>query len=225
MSDLAKKATEALVQYLLALAVLLFAAAWTLNYWQAWLYLAVFGGCCAAISAYLMKYDRPLLERRMKIGSKAEQQPAQKRIIRVSGLIYLAIMIFPAVDHRLGWSPVPVAASIAGEAAVALGLYIVFATFRANSFTAATVEVAEGQALADTGPYAVVRHPMYLGGLIMLLGTPLALDSALGMLLDIPMALALAWRLTDEESLLRQDLPGYEDYHRRVRWRLVPGVW
>ena len=185
----------------------------------------MFGGCCAAISAYLMKHDRPLLERRMKVGSRAEQQPAQKRIIRVSGLIYLAIMVFPAVDHRFGWSPVPAAASIAGDAAVVLGLYIVFATFRANSFTAATVEVAEGQALADTGPYAIVRHPMYLGGLIMLLGTPPALDSALGMLLDIPMALALAWRLTDEERLLRQDLPGYEDYRRRVRWRLDPGVW
>ena len=225
MSDLAKRATKALLWFILVLAVLIFTAAGTLHYWQAWLYLAVFGGCCAAISTYLMKYDRALLERRMKIGSKAEQQPAQKRIIRISGLIYLAIMVFPAFDHRFGWSPVPAAASIAGEAAVALGLYIVFATFRANSFTAATVEVAEGQALADTGPYAIVRHPMYLGGLVMLLGTPPALDSALGMLLGVPMALALAWRLTDEERLLRQDLPGYEDYRRRVRWRLVPGVW
>jgi protein-S-isoprenylcysteine O-methyltransferase Ste14 len=131
----------------------------------------------------------------------------------------------PALDHRFGWSSVPLYLEIVGSVLTALGFFITFLVFRVNTFTSATVEIAENQKVISTGPYALVRHPMYFGGLLIFIGTPLALGSYWGLFAVVAALPALIWRLLDEEKLLATSLPGYTEYKQRVRYRLVPLVW
>jgi protein-S-isoprenylcysteine O-methyltransferase Ste14 len=131
----------------------------------------------------------------------------------------------PGFDHRFHWSVVPASAVAAGDVLTAVGFCLIFLVYRENTFTSATVEVTEGQRVASKGPYAVVRHPMYAGGLLYLLGTPLALGSWWGLVGVGAMLPFLAWRIFHEERLLARDLPGYREYQGRVRRRVVPGMW
>jgi protein-S-isoprenylcysteine O-methyltransferase Ste14 len=137
----------------------------------------------------------------------------------------VALLVVPALDHRHGRSAVPLGGVVAGDALVALGFYFIFLVYRENTFTSATIEVAPNQTVVSTGPYAIVRHPMYASGLLYLLGTPLALGSLWGLAVLAGMLPFLIWRLLDEERLLTEQLPGYRDYRQKVRYRLVPGVW
>jgi len=149
----------------------------------------------------------------------------QNVVQALAGLIFLATFAVPGLDRRFGCSHVPLIVSLAGDGMIAIGYVIVFLTFRANTFTAGTIELAEGQHVVDRGPYAVVRHPMYAGALVMIAGIPLALGSWWGL---IPAALllpVLVWRLTREEAFLAANLAGYGDYRNRVRYRLAPIVW
>lgn len=207
------------------LGLLLFLPAWTLNYWQAWVFMAVFITSTNIIGVYLSLKDPELLERRKMIGPAAEQSTAQKIIISIAIASSLGLLAFCALDHRFGWSPVPPYVSLAGDVLVALGLMINLIVFRANSYGASNIQTAEGQKVIMTGPYALVRHPMYAGVLVMITGVPLALDSwwGLGILaLTVPV---LIWRILDEEKLLQRDLPGYGKYEQKVRYRLVPFIW
>jgi protein-S-isoprenylcysteine O-methyltransferase Ste14 len=144
----------------------------------------------------------------------------------VGALVLLAGVVLCVLDHRLAWSPpVPAAVSLFGDALGVLGLLVYFLVVRENRYAAATIRVAEGQSVVSTGPYALVRHPMYSGAILVLVGMPLALGSWLGLLLE-PLFIAwFAWRLLDEEAFLRTHLAGYDEYTRRVRHRLVPHVW
>jgi protein-S-isoprenylcysteine O-methyltransferase Ste14 len=207
------------------LAALLFIPAGTLDYWQAWVYIAVFVVSTSVIGIYLALKDPALLERRKQIGPTAEQGTAQRIIISVGILSFLGVMVFSALDHRFGWSPVPPVVSVMGNVLVALGLFVDLLVFRENSYGASNVRVEEGQQVISTGPYAIVRHPMYVGVLIMVVGTPLALGSWWGLLVVAVTVPVLIWRILDEEALLRRELPGYTDYTRQVRFRLVPHVW
>ena len=127
--------------------------------------------------------------------------------------------------HRFGWSTVPVALVVLGDLLVAIGFYFIFLVYRENPYTAATVEVAAGQTVVTTGPYAIVRHPMYASGALYMFGTPLALGSYWGFVALGAVAPFLLWRLVDEERILARDLRGYTEYQRRVRHRLLPGIW
>jgi protein-S-isoprenylcysteine O-methyltransferase Ste14 len=138
---------------------------------------------------------------------------------------FVSLLVVPAFDRRYGWSSMSPFIVIAGAALVAIGYYCNFLVFRENPFTSATIEVAENQKLITTGPYAVVRHPMYAGGCLYLGGTPLALGSYWGLLAFAAMIPFLLWRLFDEERLLVANLPGYAEYQKRVRYRLVPFLW
>jgi protein-S-isoprenylcysteine O-methyltransferase Ste14 len=207
------------------LALLLFLPAWTLRYWQAWIYLAVFLGSSLLISIDLWFRDRRLLERRLKAGPGAEGRKGQNWIQILASFCFAALLVIPALDHRFGWSRVPVIVTVIGNLLVAGGFLVVYMVFRVNTFTAGTIEIAHDQTVISTGPYAVIRHPMYAGALILLLGTPLALGSFWGLLALIPMTAALAARLLDEEKLLAAELPGYEEYCKKVRFHLVPFVW
>jgi protein-S-isoprenylcysteine O-methyltransferase Ste14 len=209
----------------IGLGVLLFLPAWTLNYWQAWVFIAVFNISTNAIGVYLAIKDPELLERRKKGGPAAEQRPAQKIIISFSFLAFLGVMVFSAFDHRFGWSPVPPFVSLAGDALVALGLFIDLLVFRENSYGASNIQTFEGQKVIATGPYALVRHPMYVGVLIMVIGVPLALGSLWGLAVLALTTPVLIWRILDEEQLLEKDLSGYKDYEQKVRYRLVPYLW
>jgi protein-S-isoprenylcysteine O-methyltransferase Ste14 len=219
------KAIAGFLQLSAVLALLLFLPARTLRYWQAWTYLAIFLGSSLLISIDLWLRDRPLLERRLKAGPGAEARGRQNWIQVVASFCFAALLVIPALDHRFGWSRVPLAIVMIGNLLVAVGFLIVYRVFRANSFTAGTIEVSCEQTVISTGPYAVVRHPMYSGALILLLGTPLALDSFWGLPALLPMTAALAARLLDEEKLLAAELPGYKEYCQKVRFHLVPFVW
>jgi len=208
-----------------ALAAALFGPARSFDYWQAWLFLAVFATAGAGVTIDLARRDPALLARRVKAGPAAEPTPRQKWIQGLASLAYLAVFVVAGFDHREGWSHVPRAAVIAGDALVALGMFVVFRVFRANSFTSAVVEVSRDQPLVSTGPYAVVRHPMYAGALVMMLGAPIALGSWWGLVPVAAMIAVIVARLLDEEALLASQLPGYAEYRRRVRHRLVPRVW
>ena len=225
MRYLKLKALAGLLNLVVILALSLFLPAWTLRWWQAWLFLGVFTSCVLAITVYLMGTDPALLERRMRVGPIAEKRARQKVVQSFASLAFLALFIVPSLDHRFGWSCAPVLVVAVGDLLVALGLLAVFLVFKANSFTSATIEVAHQQRVVSTGPYAFVRHPMYAGALVMLLGVPLSLGSWWGLLALVPMTLTIVWRLLDEERVLAASLEGYAEYRAKVRYRLVPGLW
>jgi len=225
VNNLTGKTVLGFTQLISVLGILLLAPAWTLDYWQAWVYWFVFAASSALITAYLWKRDPKLLERRIDAGPGAETEKTQKLIQLLAFLVFIGAMILPSLDHRYSWSAVPLPVVLAGDVVVALGFLIVFLVFKENTFAAATIAVSSDQKVVSTGPYAIVRHPMYSGALVMLLGTPLALGSWWGLLMFIPMTLIIAWRARDEERFLDKKLSGYEEYCQRVRYRLAPLVW
>jgi protein-S-isoprenylcysteine O-methyltransferase Ste14 len=225
VDNLARKTVLGFTQLIIVLGILLLAPAWTLDYWQAWVYLLVFAASSALITAYLWKKDPKLLERRIRAGPGAENEKKQKLIQLQASFVFIGAMILPSLDHRFSWSAIPLPIVVAGDVLVALGFLIVFLVFKENTFTAATISVVPDQKVVSTGPYAVVRHPMYSGALIMLVGTPLALGSWWGLLMFIPMIFTIAWRARDEEQFLCKSLSGYKEYCQIVRYRLVPFAW
>jgi protein-S-isoprenylcysteine O-methyltransferase Ste14 len=225
MDELAKLAYGKLARFQIVLALLIFVPAWSLAYWQGWLVWALFLVCCVAITHYFLRHDRALIVRRMEAGPAAEREPRQKTIQSFAAVFVVAIFIVSSLDHLLGWSRVPLAVVIAGAALIAAGFAVMFAAFRDNSFAASTVTVAEDQRVIDSGLYAHVRHPMYTGALVMFAGIPLAMASWWGLVPALLLAATIVWRLTDEESYLARNLPGYEDYRGKVHARLVPGAW
>jgi protein-S-isoprenylcysteine O-methyltransferase Ste14 len=204
---------------------LLFGTAGTTQYWQAWIYMSIFLGASVLTTLYLAKKDRALLARRMRGGPMFEKEGTQRIIMVFTSLGFIALLVVPALDHRFGWSAVPLWGVVLGDILVAIGFYLIFLVYRENSFAAATIEVATEQKIITTGPYAVVRHPMYASGSLYMLGTPLALGSFWGFLALAVMTPFLLWRLLDEERILTRKLPGYTEYRQRVRHRLVPMVW
>ena len=225
MSDLDAKAWLAFACLAVVVALLLFVPAGTPRYWQAWASLAVFFGPSAVGTRWLMKNDPALLRRRLRGGPAAEKETSQKIIMSFISIGYVALLVVSALDHRFGWSSPPAFLTIAADLLILLGLYIVFLVYRENSFSSATIEVAADQRVISTGPYAVVRHPMYAGSFLYLLATPLALGSWWGLLVAAGLAPFFAWRLLDEERVLKEKLPGYADYCSKLRWRLIPGVF
>jgi protein-S-isoprenylcysteine O-methyltransferase Ste14 len=209
----------------IALGLLLFLPAWTLTYWQAWLFILVFMTCVNAIGLFLSLKDPELLEKRKKVGPAAETNPAQKVIMSLAILGILALLIISALDHRFGWSTLPPVICLLGDGLVALGLYINWVVFKANSFGGATIETTQDQKVISSGPYALIRHPMYAGVLVMMTGVPLALDSLWGLAILAIVLPALIWRILDEEKLLKQELAGYSNYMQKVHYRLIPCIW
>jgi protein-S-isoprenylcysteine O-methyltransferase Ste14 len=225
MNDVTRRALRSSLFGIVALAALLFIPAGTFDYWQAWLFMAVFGCTSGATTVYLALRDPKLLERRMNVGPRAEKEPAQKIIMVLATLGFIAMLVFPALDHRFGWSSVSASVSVLGDALIALGFLFIFFVFRENSYGASTIQIAEGQTVISTGPYALVRHPMYAGALVMSVGIPLALGSWWGLFVLLLLLPVLIWRLLDEERFLRQNLPGYTEYQTKVKYRLVPFIW
>ena len=225
MINLIVRTARSAILGLLALGAIIFGSAGTLDYWQGWAFIVVFTISTNLIGIYLAIKDPALLERRLKAGPGAETRPLQKALITVAFAGAIALPAVSALDYRFGWSHVPTSVSVLGNALVALGLMIDLRVFRENSFGASTIEKMEDQKVISTGPYAWVRHPMYVGVLVMIIGVPLALGSYWGLLfllLNVPI---LILRILDEEKMLQQELEGYSDYMGKVRYRLVPGLW
>jgi protein-S-isoprenylcysteine O-methyltransferase Ste14 len=225
MSNLNLKAWLWLIYLALVMALLLFAPAGTLRYWQAWVYLVVFFAISALTTLDLMKNDPALLRRRMRGGPGAEKEASQKIIMLFALIGFDALLVVPALDRRFHWSDMPVPIVIAGDLLTIAGFAIIFLVYRENSFASATIEVAPDQRVIATGPYAIVRHPMYAGALLYLLAMPLALGSWWALLIVATLAPFIVWRLIDEERFLAARLPGYAQYRAKIRWRLIPGIF
>jgi protein-S-isoprenylcysteine O-methyltransferase Ste14 len=209
----------------IVMALLLFIAAGTARFWQAWAYLGVFFGAALLITLYLKKKDPALLQRRLSGGPIAEKRTSQKIIMSFASIGFAALLVVPALDFRFKWSSVPLYMTISGDILTALGFYIVFLVYKENSFTSAIIDVERDQKVISSGPYAIVRHPMYAGSFLYLLGMPLALGSYWGLLPLVIMLPSVIWRLFDEEQFLFKNLPGYSTYCAKLRWRLIPGVF
>jgi protein-S-isoprenylcysteine O-methyltransferase Ste14 len=225
MADLKRRAWLQTVLFAPALAALLIVPAGTLRFWQGWLYGFVFIAATTVIGLYFLKHDPKLVERRMKAGPTAEQEPAQKIIISIISIGFLLLMIVPGLDYRWHWSAVPPWLVLVADGMVVLSFAIMFLVLKQNSYAASTIQVEADQPVVSSGTYAIVRHPMYAGALLLVIFTPLALGSYWTLLVLIPTFPVLAWRLLDEERFLKLNLPGYADYCRQVRYRLIPGIW
>ncbi len=204
------------------LAALFFLCAGTLDYWQAWVYLAVLAVLITATFVWLLKEEPDLLERRMHT---QEREKTQKWVIGISGILLTLLFALPGLDHRFEWSQVPFWLTGLGLALAIAGYGLYFWTIQTNRFASRVIEVTTGQKVIECGPYARVRHPMYLAILIFLLGTSLALASYWTLIPSLAMAPVLALRAFNEEKTLRNALPGYAEYTLKVRWRLFPGLW
>ncbi|HZC90854.1 MAG TPA: isoprenylcysteine carboxylmethyltransferase family protein [Mycobacterium sp.] len=210
---------------LVAFGLLLFLPAGTLHYWQAWVFLAVFAFYTWIPSVYLVRKNPAALERRMHAGPLAETRTLQQIVSAVVFICFPAMLVVSALDHRFGWSPVPTTVTVVGDILVAVGLAVAMLVVAQNGYAAANITVESEQTLASTGLYGLVRHPMYSGSIIMMVGVPLALGSYWGLALVVPGLIALALRIRDEEDLLEHELSGYREYTQHVRYRLVPYVW
>lgn len=225
MDSLYKQLIRSSILGTLVMLALLFIPAGTLNYWQGWVYTAVFMIASAAYSVYLAKHDPALLKRRTEAGIAYEKEPAQKIIMFLLFVTCTVLIVLPPLDVRFGWSLVPGYVSIIGDLLIVFSFYIFYLVSKVNTYAAANIRVEEGQKVISTGLYGVVRHPMYLGAIFLFIGTPLALGSW-WTLLWVPVLLSiLVARILNEEKILARDLPGYTEYQKEVTTRLIPFIW
>lgn len=212
---------------LLLTGAMLFVPAGTWRFWQAWAFLALILTVPLYAFLYLYRHNQALLERRLRSKEKLNEQ---RRLIQVGKLAFFAVLLLPGFDYRLGWSrtllgAVPPWLSLISDALILGGLLLMFWVFKVNSFASRTIQVEAGQRVISNGPYALVRHPMYLGSIVMWLSVPLALGSYVTWPAFAVLTLFYVYRLLHEEKFLRQELPGYSEYSERTRFRLVPYVW
>jgi protein-S-isoprenylcysteine O-methyltransferase Ste14 len=208
----------------IALGVVLLLSAGTLNYWQAWVFVILFMALVTQQGIYLAIKDPALLERRKKVAAEGEST-GQKPFIIVGLLTNACLLLFSALDHRFGWSQMPALVSVVGDVLLGFSFFLYYLVFRENSYAASIIKTFEGQKVISTGPYALVRHPKYVGDIILVVGIPLALGSWWGLAFIVLVVPSLAWRILDEEKLLKKDLPGYVEYTQKVKFRLVPYLW
>lgn len=196
-------------------------AAGSTPYWQGWMVLGAFAIGGILVLSVLLR-DRELLARRMNLKER-ERGHMLLQFALMGELLFS--MVFPALDHRFGWSHVPDILCIAGALLIVAAFVVQFIVLRENRFASATIEIASDQRVISSGIYAHIRHPWYLNLVLLFIGMPLALGSYWGLLILVPVVAMLAWRMRSEEGFLQINLPGYTDYMGNVRWRLVPGVY
>jgi protein-S-isoprenylcysteine O-methyltransferase Ste14 len=224
MKNSKAKMWSGLVIFFVFFALALFLSAGTIHYWQAWAYLGV-----GAASGVLLKLsiirDPVLLESRTKGGPTAEGRPIQKIIVLCTGLAYIASFIVPGFDRRFGWSRMPAWLSVIGNFLIIVSIWMVYRVFEENSFASSIIEIGKDQKVISTGPYAIVRNPMYASAAVYFVGMPLALGSYWGLVPSVLTIFGLVWRLFDEEKFLAQNPVGYTEYNAKVRLYLVPGIF
>jgi protein-S-isoprenylcysteine O-methyltransferase Ste14 len=201
---------------------LFFLPAGTLAYWEAWVYLAILFIPMLLVLVYLLKNDPVLLERRMRM---REREPEQKLIIKLGYFYFLLVFLLPGFDKRFGWSNVPVAAVVVADILVLLSYGIFFLGLRENRYASRIIEIEQEQKVICSGPYSIVRHPMYFGVSLMYILSPLALGSYWAMLPSILIILLIVARIQNEESVLARELRGYQEYMHKIKYRLIPGIW
>ncbi len=211
-----------IILYPLFIGLFLFLPAGSFRFWEGWIYSFVLFIPLVTTLVYLVKNDPELLKRRMRV---KEKETKQKLIVGISRIPFILGFIIPGLDFRFNWSEISPTIVITADIIVFLGYWLVFLVFRENSYTSRIVEVEKGQRVITTGPYAVVRHPMYTGIILMYLFTPIALGSWWALLIFGFTPVVLILRIFNEEELLKKDLTGYKEYCQKVRYRLIPYVW
>jgi protein-S-isoprenylcysteine O-methyltransferase Ste14 len=210
---------------MLLLGILLFLPAGTFKYREAWLFIPVFMVTMSVFGIYFTIKDPALMQRRKQAGPAAEQNTVQKIVATLAFGSLFGLFIVGGLDHRFGWSHMPAFVAWAGDGLVVVSFYLYSLVFKANSFGSSNIRVEENQPVASTGPYALVRHPMYSVGIVFFAGIALGIGSWWALTLLLVAFPVLAIRILDEEKLLEKDLPGYPEYEQKVRYRLVPYLW
>ncbi len=209
-------------------AVALFLPAGTIAWPAAWIFLVLFFGCVIAISVWLLGHNPGLLEERMT-GLKATDRKAwDKALIQLVGVLFLVwLVVMPLDAGRFHWSQMPIWLQMTGAIVLLCSFYVFYLTFRENPYLSPAVRIQQerGQTVVSTGPYRYVRHPMYSGFLLFVLGTALLLGSGYGLLVGLILILVVARRAVLEERMLRQELHGYDAYMAQVKSRFIPHVW
>jgi protein-S-isoprenylcysteine O-methyltransferase Ste14 len=225
MKKLTLKAYVGLGQLLAALILFLFLSAGSFAYWQGWVFLAAFFIPSLAITLHFLKADPKLIKGRLGAGPIAERQAIQKIIQSLASLFFILSLILGGLDYRFGWSHLPISLVCLGDGLVVLGFFGVFLVFKENSFASSVIRVRQKQKVISTGPYAILRHPMYSGAFVMLFGMPLALGSGWAFIPIIFLFAVIVTRLLAEENFLSKKLLGYKAYCRKTPYRLVPYIW
>lgn len=222
LCNIKKKVFLVFLLAILIIGLMLFLPAGSLDYWQAWLFMGALLIPFVFVVSYFLKHDHEFLERRMRF---KEKRAAEKTIIKIGQILFFIGFLIPGFDHRYGWSSVPSWIVILSDVLIFSAYMVVFLVFKENSYASRIIEVSKKQKVITTGPYSIVRHPMYAVTMPMYLCVPLALGSYFALVFFIPAIFIIFFRIFDEEKMLMKDLKGYKQYCKKVKYRLVPGVW
>jgi protein-S-isoprenylcysteine O-methyltransferase Ste14 len=222
MKSLIKKIIKRFSLIPIVLGLFILVPARTFNYWQVYVYIGILVIPMIFVLFYFLKNDPLFLERRTRA---KEKEKAQKIIQIVFSLMFLSGFVIPGLDKRFGWSDIPIYIVLITDIIILLGYLLIFFVFKQNSYASRVVEVDKSQRVISTGLYSIVRHPMYLGVLIMYIPTPVALGSYWGLIPMATIPMAIVFRILNEEKVLRKDLPGYKEYCQKTRYRLIPLIW
>lgn len=225
MDKLELRVLTRIILFCIILGLLIFIPSWTILYWQGWVYFLIISVSLWVTTLYFLKNDRALMERRINIGPQAEQKMSQKIILTFFILLLIALVVISVLDHRYTISQVPVVFTIIAYLIILFGIYIIYRVSKENSYASATIEADQGQSVISSGPYAIVRHPMYSGALSIFIFTPIALGSLIGIIPAGMIVVLLMMRAVDEEAFLKKHLSGYSEYCGRIRYRLLPYIW
>ena len=206
----------------LLLGILLFVPAGSLNWPEAWLLMALLFLPMLVAGIVLLVKNPALLARRL---NSRESEPAQRQVVALSALMFVAAFVTAGLNKRFGWIVMPRWSVLVAAALFLMGFLMYGEVLRENEYLSRTVEVAEGQRVVDTGLYGVVRHPMYAATLLMFLSMPLVLGSPVSLAIMLIYPVLIVRRIRNEEELLKRDLPGYGEYMQKVKYRLIPGIW
>ena len=216
---------QAIAKFLLGvvlIGVLIFLPAGTLRFPNGWLFMAILFVPMFGAGLVMMAKNPYLLQKRL---DAKEKEREQSLVVKLSGLMFIAGFVLAGLDFRFGWLPLPQWVSIVATVLFLLAYLMYAEVLRENTFLSRTIEVQENQTVVDTGLYGIVRHPMYSATVILFLSMPLVLGSLISFVVFLAYPLLIAKRIRNEEQVLEAGLPGYTEYKKKVRWRMIPYVW